>query len=124
MDRLQSPATRRTKTVQKTYDIEASPAVIDRIDRLFTIMQLAAAQGSSRDLGIWLDGDGPDKFQVLNELFIDCYRAGARKALEEGHAVLAQDDGYEGMRVELPDREVHKFFMDDGTVREWRDQVI
>lgn len=52
--------------VKKTYEIEASPNVISNFDRFLAHVQWCAGAGHSATIGFEIDGDGADRFKVVN----------------------------------------------------------
>lgn len=52
----------------KVYEVEGSPDVIDRLDKLLFLAQHLGGVGSSRTIKFPIDGDGPDSLKVLKGL--------------------------------------------------------
>ena len=50
--------------VKKTFEIETSTAVMERIERFFALLHHNSNFGHSGLFAMWLDGDGPDKVTI------------------------------------------------------------
>lgn len=55
-----------TGLVKKTYEIEASPHVIEMFEDFLCHVQWCSGVGHSCTVGMPIDGDGADRFKVLS----------------------------------------------------------
>lgn len=53
-----------TKRVKQSFEIETSPEVMERIERLLALLHYSSAFGHSASFGMFLDGDGEDRVVV------------------------------------------------------------
>ena len=84
------------KAETKTFTITASTSAMRRFERLMCLLQSNSHIGHSATVGMYLDGDGADRFTVKETL--RQYRDGARKIAGVGYSVeLATDRGYHGL---------------------------
>ena len=54
------------KMLKKTYTIEASPNVIKTLERFLVHLEYCCGVGHSTSVGIGIDGDGADRFKILD----------------------------------------------------------
>ena len=82
--------------VTKTFTVTAEPEVMERFERLLCLMQHSTLVGHSGIFGMYLDGDGADRFKIKEGLAQ--YRKGAAKITGVGYSVeLATGEGYSGL---------------------------
>lgn len=53
-----------TEQITKTFTITTTPELINRLERFFALLHFNSNFGHSNLFGMWLDGDGPDRFKV------------------------------------------------------------
>ena len=51
--------------IKKTFEVETSPAVMERLERFLALLHHNSNFGHSALFGMWLDGDGSDKVKVI-----------------------------------------------------------
>jgi hypothetical protein len=52
--------------VRRTYEIEASPTVVENFERFLSHVQWCSGVGHSTAVAMSIDGDGADRFKVLS----------------------------------------------------------
>ena len=87
------------KKETRTYKISGEPQLLDKFERLLSMMHYASSWGHSGIFGMWLDGDGADRLNVSP------VRTQARKGVEKigcvgYHVELATDRGFSGTFID------------------------
>ena len=99
----------------RTYTLTATPEILAMIERLFALMWICGAWGSSRNFSMWFDGDGRDRLKVEEPKgIVDTYRAGVGKAVEGGYDTISVNDGFYCI-TSGSDEKVRRHYKDDGT---------